>query len=38
MTAKAVAPPAERKNPEIFCLTLKVFTARSEALLSAETS
>lgn len=34
ITAKAFAPSCERNNPETFCLTLKVLTALSEALLS----
>jgi hypothetical protein len=34
ITAKAFAPSVERNSPEIFCLTLKVLTALSDALLS----
>ena len=33
MTAKALAPSSERNSPDIFCLTLNVRTALSEALL-----
>jgi hypothetical protein len=34
ITAKAFAPSVDRNSPETFCLTLKVLTALSEALLS----
>jgi hypothetical protein len=34
ITPKAFTPSVEQNSPETFCLTLKVLTALSEALLS----